>query len=425
MRLNLLNSGGKIHLAILGVVFLLAIFLAGGFLDYKKSDSPPPGSSPSTYTCCDTGDGDACKLVEDKKFTFRGAEYDLIKSSIALLEKSGHIAKAPETGPDDKPIFLNTTDSNPLFSNGYPGYESICKAGDDYYFNNQGGCIGIPNDQIIFLCQSGENCNTQEGTATFDAYYRKDSYAIPDFIKNCAKPVSGNPVPGRQIIVAPTTAEPERTLQLRTFGVRNESFVAPWLSPYCKPAIYLYPKEKTDVNVKIAPLGPLTLTIPEYPKNSGWHVTAYPNGKIDSGNSSYNYLYYEAEIPNNLIEKPKEGFVVKHNELSVLFKDLLPKLGLNDKESKEFSDYWLKALPKSNYYFIGAVPKTELDKIAPLDIKPVPDNVIRVTLYFEALDKKINVPSPSLPNIKRDGFTVVEWGGLFKTDESHPFTCLM
>ena len=45
------------------------------------------------------------------------------------------------------------------------------------------------------------------------------------------------------------------------------------------------------------------------------------------------------------------------------------------------------------------------------DGKPRPENIIRVTLYFQALDHKINANGPIIKPVKRGGFTVVEWGG--------------
>jgi hypothetical protein len=191
---------------------------------------------------------------------------------------------------------------------------------------------------------------------------------------------------------------------------------------FCKPAIYLYPPQETQVTVKIAPKGKLMLTIPTYPQG-GWHVAAYPDGHIKYQSKYYDYLFYEAAIPDTLIPQQNTGYVVPGSQLADLFNRLLPSLGLIAKEKTEFSSYWLKALPHSPYYFISVVPQTTLDGISPLLISPRPDRVIRVILNFRPLDKKIDVAPPQLPHVNRTGFVVVEWGGLFKQDAKHPFTC--
>ncbi|MEK7502476.1 MAG: hypothetical protein AAB609_03035, partial [Patescibacteria group bacterium] len=84
---------------------------------------------------------------------------------------------------------------------------------------------------------------------------------------------------------------------------------------------------------------------------------------------------------------------------------------------------WTKALPRSPYYFVGIMDKESIDQIEPLDINPSPDSIIRVRLYFEMLEKSISVKRPVITTPQRNGFTVVEWGAMVKTDRNSPFTC--
>ena len=58
-------------------------------------------------------------------------------------------------------------------------------------------------------------------------------------------------------------------------------------------------------------------------------------------------------------------------------------------------------------------------------VQPVPDTVIRVTLYFELLDEVKKVETPTIIPVTRNGFTAVEWGGIVKTDPLRPFSCFM
>lgn len=211
-------------------------------------------------------------------------------------------------------------------------------------------------------------------------------------------------------------------LQIQTFSFPTVNAWA-WYSPECKPAIYLYPKTETQISVHITPKGFLTYTNPLYPRN-GWQVTAYPNGSISKNGKLYPYLYYEAKIQDSAIQKPINGYVVSFNDLPNLYSTLLPKLGLNHKEQQDFTTYWEKALHKAPYYLVSVMDNSAINNIEPLAISPTPDTLIRVRLYFEALDKPIKVTTPILTAVsKRQGFTAVEWGGLVKNDKNHPFTC--
>jgi hypothetical protein len=216
-----------------------------------------------------------------------------------------------------------------------------------------------------------------------------------------------------------TGAKPN--LQLETFNYPILHAFG-WWTPECKPAIYLYPTEKTKVNVTVKPDGYLTYTDPLYPAN-GWSVTADTDGTLTSGGKTYPYLYYESKIRDAALTKPTKGYVVPFKGLPALFDDVMPKLGLSAKETDEFKAYWEGKLPEANYYFVGVMEEKAIDAIEPLTIQPAPDTVIRARLYFEALDKKRTVTAPKLQTPERKGFVVSEWGGLVKTDKNHPFTC--
>lgn len=222
--------------------------------------------------------------------------------------------------------------------------------------------------------------------------------------------------------VNPGDSEEKKELQLRFLVVKGEPEVNVGFSAHCKPAIYLYPEKPTNVNVKVKTKGELLYTRPLYPAN-GWNVLAYPDGKIVYRGKSYDYLYYESRIPDDLIDKPKEGFTVSYKELPNLYDDILPKLGLSDNQVAGFKEYWERTLPASPYYFIGIMSEENINDFEPLDVNPKPATIIRVRLYFEALDKKIEIQEPKIQTPKKTGFSLVEWGGMVKIDKDHPFTC--
>lgn len=422
------DNHGQIALYLLIVVIVVIYFLTRNFSSPQSAGIPP---KPIVGLCCDSGDGDKCKPSQDadKTFTFEGQKYGLLKSDITFSEAIYHLKDTGEKFNED-PIIVNT--SNQI--------SSECGKGVDDQVWGPGGCVAIPKAEIIYVCR--ENCASATTDTSFcgsypglscygtheseyDVYFRLSDLptpGVPDVIKNCSKVAATGNAPGLQQIVMNNTDSKSNSIQLKTFSIVDNKGI-PWLSPYCKPAIYLYPKEKMQINVKVAPKGKLTLTIPPYPQ-TGWDVTADPNGDIWSGNNLYKYLYYEAQVPDKLIDPQDSGYVVPFSQLSALLTNILPKLGLNFTEQQDFITYWLKVLPQSPFYRIDVIPVTTLNAIAPLDITPKPDSLIRVTLYFIPLADKINLKTPDLPIVKRDGFTVVEWGGLFKKDETHPFTCL-
>jgi len=227
---------------------------------------------------------------------------------------------------------------------------------------------------------------------------------------------------GSTFVVSPAqmVSQTKDQLQLEWFLFSSDKV---W-GVHCKPAVYLYPPKKQLVNVKVFPKGELSYTDPPYDPNRGWTVWAEPQGKIeDLRFKTYDYLYYESKIKDEVIEKPKAGWVVKFDELVDLYNKVLPKLGLNEKEKTDFIEYWLKTLPKSPYYFVGLIEKNQRDYLEALEVTPNPETSIRFSLYFEALDQPKVVKEPEIKTPERKGFTLVDWGGMIKLHPGTPFTC--
>ncbi len=68
----------------------------------------------------------------------------------------------------------------------------------------------------------------------------------------------------------------------------------------------------------------------------------------------------------------------------------------------------------SPYYFVTFLGTSEMNKIAPLTISPKPDTVIRILMDFSPLAKPIKVDGYNIKTPARNGFTVVEWGGVLR-----------
>lgn len=219
-----------------------------------------------------------------------------------------------------------------------------------------------------------------------------------------------------QIRLILPTASDKNSLQLGTF---KPVIPTPpnWLKiylPESKPVIYLYPEQKSLIHVEANPIdGKITVSDPQYPV-TGWDVIADKNSAIQVNNATYPYLYYETEVAGYGI--PKEGFVFETKNIGEKLSKIVSDLGLNEKETQEFTSYWVERFDKevkTKYLFVGVISKDEMDRVVPLKILPEPKSIIRVRLYFRPEEKLLNVTAPILSGIPgREGFTAVEWGGI-------------
>lgn len=176
-----------------------------------------------------------------------------------------------------------------------------------------------------------------------------------------------------------------------------------------KPVIYLYPTKETKVNVQVKPNGGLTKVDPFYPSN-GWQVNAKPNGELtNTDGQNYPYLFWEGKARDMII--PTDGFVLKKENIKRDMTKLLSRLGLNEKETFDFLQFWQTKLEVKPYVFVTFVSQTNFDKVAPLNITPRPDKTIRVFMDYQPLDLPVRANPLKIETPTRTGFTVVEWGG--------------
>ena len=175
-----------------------------------------------------------------------------------------------------------------------------------------------------------------------------------------------------------------------------------------KPIIYLYPKERTNISVKLGYPELITTDYPSY--NQGWDVVAYPDGNLKIGDRNYYALYYESQNKINF-DKNDTGFVVESSKIAGFLEEKLSILGLNERESEEFIVYWLPKLQSNSYTYIRFATEDEISKNMPLTISPKPDTTIRVLMTYQGLDEVEPVTEQKLTKVERAGYTVVEWGG--------------
>lgn len=174
-----------------------------------------------------------------------------------------------------------------------------------------------------------------------------------------------------------------------------------------KPVICLYPEERTEVEVTLAPTGGLTCTYPKY--DGGWHVTADPDGTLtDEAGQTYNYLYWEGLTYARY--DMSRGFCVRGEDTAAFLEDALARLGLTRKEANEFIVYWLP-LMEPNAYNVISFQQEAYTAQAPLEISPTPDTLIRVFMTWQGSEEFVAVAPQDLTAPERQGFTAVEWGG--------------
>lgn len=192
-------------------------------------------------------------------------------------------------------------------------------------------------------------------------------------------------------------------------GYVSKEYISCSSGGFAKPVIYLYPENKQDISVKVNfKNGDFTCTYPEY--NNGWNVTAYPDGKIinKADNDEYSYLYWEGEGKMNY--DFSSGFIVKKEDTAKFLKEKLSYMGLTPKEYNEFIVYWLPIMQENEYNLIS-FQTDNYEESAKLEIYPKPDSMLRVFMAFKEVSENTIVPEQKLESFKRNGFTVIEWGG--------------
>ena len=177
-----------------------------------------------------------------------------------------------------------------------------------------------------------------------------------------------------------------------------------------KPVIYLYPEEETTINVKVEldDRSEFSCTYPEYPKETGWTVTAEPDSTLYYENNSYPYLFWEAATTREW--DMSEGFVVRGEDTKEFFREKLSFLGLEPLEYTEFISFWAPKMENNKYNLIS-FQTDDYEEMAKLIVTPEPESIQRVFMTYKPLDEWTEIPEQKLTPFRRSGYTLIEWGG--------------
>ncbi|HYG52600.1 MAG TPA: hypothetical protein VD905_16930 [Flavobacteriales bacterium] len=179
-----------------------------------------------------------------------------------------------------------------------------------------------------------------------------------------------------------------------------------------KPVIYLYPHEKTEVNVQLVYNGDLEFTYPEYTAG-GWDVTANPNGTIEADGKQYNYLFWDGKMDQNKLNVDfSSGFVVDSKSLVTFLESTLAQIGFNSKESADFITYWVPLMQVNEKNYIHFILNEDYNQVATINVSPEPNCMLRVFMVWTKASGGLGdvLPQAFVP-CKREGFTLIEWGG--------------
>lgn len=178
-----------------------------------------------------------------------------------------------------------------------------------------------------------------------------------------------------------------------------------------KPVIYLYPTKTENVHVKLPSFINVTVSEPTYPKQ-GWNVSAEPSGVLTMPDGQkVGSLFWEGLGANYAV--PKTGFIVKDGEVASFMAQTLPKYGLNATEMKDFTDFWLPHMIGATHYRVSFLTD-EWNQSVPLNVSPAPKTTIRLFMDWQRLAGPIELEKPTIKTPTRNGFTLVEWGGLLR-----------
>jgi hypothetical protein len=181
----------------------------------------------------------------------------------------------------------------------------------------------------------------------------------------------------------------------------------------CEPVLYLY---GTDEPVTVT-LGPDIFVTASAPRVQDHRWTLLPTGdggvSVPGSDERWPFLFWEGQ--SGLFEPPAGGEVVARAEVRAHLRRVLAARGLQGREIDDFLEAWAPELEQSPFVRISFHEPGDIDELVPMTIEPPPDTLVRVMMEYEPLQRAPRErPPATAPRaiLPRQGFTVVEWGGV-------------
>lgn len=187
------------------------------------------------------------------------------------------------------------------------------------------------------------------------------------------------------------------------------------------PWIYAYNDTPTDLTVSLDPVGGVSYVNPSFTNTErySWDVTTQNDGTLNIAHSrNKQALFWEYNKYSVLrayhmhARKPEHGFVVATSELENFMGGLSPRIGLNTIEQKNVLAELRRAGNQfdSPFVKVSFVSDDFVDTYLPLTVSPTPDTMHRVYFELTPLRSYTQIDQPNIPQITREGLTVIETG---------------
>ncbi len=85
---------------------------------------------------------------------------------------------------------------------------------------------------------------------------------------------------------------------------------------------------------------------------------------------------------------------------------------MTTKEQADFITYWGPQLAKNKLNQVHFKFNDDCTEFATFEITPEPKTVYRIYILWKPIEKSILLEEQFIEPVIRDGFTVMEWGGL-------------
>jgi hypothetical protein len=203
----------------------------------------------------------------------------------------------------------------------------------------------------------------------------------------------------------------------RLLRVRRADIKPPCMA---EPIVYFYPERRMRVSYTLGPSVRVAQAEP-LPEGTSWTFIATPQGILEEveaapGQARRTFAYLFWEGTSTRFPPPAEGFCVPGARSREFFREVLPRLGLLPHETEDFVAAWAPRLEGAASYVIGFHPQEEVDVLAPVRVSPPPASMIRILMDATPVQTCPALTPPALPvqAPAREGFTVVEWGGVLR-----------